>query len=288
MEEDVKKDEEVDELDEDLDKNSKPHESHEHHKHHEHHEHHSHSDHSHEGHSHPGHSHDKGDDIISIKKDTLWKYSTFILIAVVIIGSYFAFGGSTLFGNGDVIGDQPPTVLPPVGGKVEVSIDDDAVKGDVNAPVTIIEFTDYECPFCSRHYTSTMPQLQKEYIDTGKVKYVVRDFPLGFHTQAQKSAEAAECAGEQGKYFEMHDKLFDNGVQGGVSSFKQFAGQIGLNQGDFDSCLDSDKMASEVQKDSQDGQKYGVQGTPAFFINGRLISGAQPFSAFKQAIDAEL
>ncbi len=281
MEEDVKRDEEVDELDEDLDEEVKKDGEGDtvHHTHKE--------DHSHESHSHHGHSHDKSDDMISIKKDTLWKYSTFILIAVVLIGGYFAFSGNSFPTTGNV-GNQPPVGLPPVGGKVEVSIDDDSVKGDVDAKVTIIEFTDYECPFCARHYTSTMPQLQKEYIDTGKVKYVVRDFPLGFHTQAQKAAEAAECAGEQEKYFEMHDKLFDNGVQGGVSSFKQFAGQIGLNQGDFDSCLDSGKMESEVKKDMKDGQSYGVQGTPAFFINGRLISGAQPFSAFKQAIDAEL
>ena len=225
-------------------------------------------------------------DTIKIRKDALWKYSTFILLGVLIIGWYMTSDGSTGVANN--AGNQPSQLPPTAGEKVKVSADDDAFKGDKNAPVTIIEFSDYECPFCTRFYTQTLAQIQKEYIDTGKVKFVYRDFPLGFHQNAQKAAEAAECAGEQDKYFDMHDKLFENGVTGGVASFKQFAGQIGLNQGDFDNCLDSGEMADEVKKDMADGQSYGVQGTPAFFVNGKLISGAQPFSAFQQAIDAEL
>ena len=225
-------------------------------------------------------------DTIKIRKDALWKYSTFILLGVLIIGWYMTSDGG--FDGANNAGNKPFQSPPTAGKVVEASADDDAFKGDKNAPVTIIEFSDYECPFCTRFYTQTLVQIQKEYIDTGKVKFVYRDFPLGFHQNAQKAAEAAECAGEQDKYFELHDKLFDNGVAGGVASFKQFAGQIGLNQGDFDNCLDSGKMASEVKKDFQDGQSYGVSGTPAFFVNGQVISGAQPFSAFKQMIDAEL
>jgi protein-disulfide isomerase len=225
-------------------------------------------------------------DTIKIRKDALWKYSTFILLGVLIIGWYMTSDGG--FGEANNAGNKPFQSPPTAGEKVKVNADDDAFKGDKNAPITIIEFSDYECPFCTRFYTQTLAQIQKEYIDTGKVKFVYRDFPLGFHQNAQKAAEAAECAGEQDKYFELHDKLFDNGVAGGIASFKQFAGQIGLNQGDFDNCLDSGKMASEVKKDFQDGQSYGVSGTPAFFVNGKLISGAQPFSAFKQVIDAEL
>ena len=225
-------------------------------------------------------------DTIKIRKDALWKYSTFILLGVLIIGWYMTSDGSTGVANN--AGNQPSQLPPTAGEKVKVSADDDAFKGDKNAPVTIIEFSDYECPFCTRFYTQTLAQIQKEYIDTGKVKFVYRDFPLGFHQNAQKAAEAAECAGEQDRYFDMHDKLFENGVAGGVASFKKFAGQSGLNQGDFENCLDSGEMTSEVKKDFQDGQSYGVSGTPAFFVNGKLISGAQPFSAFKQMIDAEL
>ena len=167
-------------------------------------------------------------------------------------------------------------------------IDDDDVKGDPNAPVTIIEFSDFECPFCARFYSQTLGQIDAKYIQTGKAKLVYRDFPLGFHPQAQKAAEAAECAGEQGKFWEMHDKLFEDGVQGGVTSFKQFAKDIGLTPGEFDSCLDSGEMSAEVQKDFQDGQRVGIRGTPGFVINGELISGAQPFQAFEEVIEAKL
>ena len=171
---------------------------------------------------------------------------------------------------------------------VKVSIDDDAVLGDENAKVTMIEFSDYECPFCGRHFEQTYPQIKKEYIDTGKVKLVFRDFPLSFHPQAQKAAEAAECAGEQGKYFEMHDKLYSNQESLSVDNYKKWAKEIGLDTAKFNDCLDSGKMASEIAKDMADGTSYGVKGTPGFFINGKPVSGAQPFSVFKQAIDAEL
>jgi len=202
--------------------------------------------------------------------------------------------------DGSLAGSLTPltgSVIAPTGGSdtvgsggsvVDVSIDDDAVKGDANAPVTIIEFSDYECPFCGRFYSDTLPQIISEYIDTGKVKLVYRDFPLNFHPQARKAAEAAECAGEQGKYYEMHDLLFEKGVSGGESSFKQYAKDIGLDSSEFDSCLDSGEMADEVQKDLDDGTAAGVSGTPGFFINGRQLSGAQPFSAFKTIIDEEL
>lgn len=171
---------------------------------------------------------------------------------------------------------------------IKEMMDDDAVKGSQDAPVTIVEFSDYECPYCGRFYRDTLGQIEKQYIDTGKVKLVYRDFPLGFHKDAQKAAEAAECAGEQGKYYEMHNLLFEKGVAGGSSSFKSYASEIGLDRGEFDSCLDSGKMASEIAKDSKDGQALGVRGTPAFFINGKMISGAQPFSVFKAEIEAAL
>jgi protein-disulfide isomerase len=171
---------------------------------------------------------------------------------------------------------------------MEELIDDDAVKGDPNAPVTIVEWSDFECPFCTRFYTQTLGQIESEYIETGKVKFVYRDFPLGFHPNAQKAGEAAECAGEQGKYWEMHDKLFDDGVEGGVASFKQYASDLGLNTADFNNCLDSGAQAQEVKDDMAAGSAAGIRGTPGFVINGEIISGAQPFSVFKAAIDKAL
>ena len=124
--------------------------------------------------------------------------------------------------------------------------------------------------------------------ETGKVKIVVRDFPLSFHPHAQKAAEAAECAGEQGNYWAMHDKLFGNQSSLGVDNYKEWAGELGLDQARFDECLDSGAMAEEIQKDMADGSAYGVDGTPIFFINGRMLSGAQPFTVFDAAIKEAL
>ena len=171
---------------------------------------------------------------------------------------------------------------------VDVSADDDPVKGEATAPVTIIEFSDYQCPFCGRFWQDTLPSLEKDYIATGKVKFVYRDFPLSFHPYAQPGAEAADCAGDQGKYWEYHDKIFASQASLSDSSWEQFATDIGLNLNTFKTCFSSGKHRAEVQKDFNDGQAAGVSGTPAFFINGKLISGAQPYSVFKQIIDAEL
>lgn len=172
-----------------------------------------------------------------------------------------------------------------------VDIDDDAVKGLDSAPVTIIEFSDYQCPFCARFYSETLSKIDEKYIQTGKVKMVYRDFPLAFHEYAQKSAEAAECSGEQGKFWEYHDLLFENQAewsQQGISKFKEYAELLRLDRNRFDKCLDEGEMAEEVKKDLADGTKAGVEGTPAFFINGKFVSGAQPFSVFEEIIEEEL
>ncbi len=226
-------------------------------------------------------------------KWTAWAAAIQIVLLLVVIFQLNGLGNATI--QGAAVG--LPSARAPSGGNVPVPsptvnmeslIDDDAVLGDDDAPVTMVEFSDYECPFCGRFYSQTLPQIKEEYINKGKVKLVYRDFPLNFHPQAQKAAEAAECAGEQDKYYEMHDLLFTQGVQGGVASFKQYASQIGLNTAKFNDCLDSGKMISEIRKDLADGSAAGVQGTPAFFINGVEVSGAQPFQVFQQIIDAEL
>ena len=179
--------------------------------------------------------------------------------------------------------------------EVVVSMNDDPVKGDLNAPVTIIEFSDFQCPYCGRFFQSTLQEIERDYIKTGKVRYVFRDFPLDFHKQAPKASEAANCAGEQGKYWEMHDKLFENQNALMVDKLRQYAAEVGLEPGPFDACLDSGKYAEEINRDVEDGKKAGVSGTPSFFIGksqgkgkeitGKKIIGARPYESFKQVID---
>ena len=221
--------------------------------------------------------------------DVFWKITTVALIVILAVVAFRGNSGNgttggTAFPTGAAVGDNPtPSAI-----DIEALLDDDAVRGDKDAPVTIVEWSDFECPFCARFFEQALPSIEEEYIKTGKVKLVYRDFPLSFHTNAQKAAEAAECAGEQGKYWEMHDLLFAQGVQGGVAGFKQYAKTLGLNTAKFDTCLDSGAMAGEVQQDMADGAAVGIQGTPGFIVNGKLVSGAQPFAVFKQVIDAEL
>jgi protein-disulfide isomerase len=179
--------------------------------------------------------------------------------------------------------------------------DDDPMMGSQDATITLIEFTDYQCPFCSRHFEQTYPQLKKDYIDTGKVKYVLRDFPLSnIHPNAQKAAEASECADDQGKFWEMHDKLFTSqqewsnlGLADAIAKFKQYAGAMGVNASSFASCLDEGKYDQEVKDDLSDGSAAGIDGTPGFWILGpddqkQQISGAYPFDTFKQTFDGML
>ena len=231
------------------------------------------------------------DEAVTMKKSTL------MIASIVVV---FAFGfllGRYVFPEG-VTGAAVATGQPQAAG---ATADDDPVLGNPNAEVTIIEFSDYQCPFCRKFWTDTLPQIEKEYIGTGKVKLVFRDFPLSFHPNAGPAAEAANCAREKGgdeAYYKMHDKIFSeqNKLDGGTVQstifdgwdskvLKQWAKDLGY---DIGSCLDSGKYASEVQKDFDDGANAGVSGTPAFFVNGQILEGAQPFSVFKQVIDSKL
>ena len=173
------------------------------------------------------------------------------------------------------------------GANPQVSPDDDPSWGPVDAPVTIVEFGDYQCPFCKTFWDETLPQIQDTY--EGLVRFVYRDSPLtSIDTDAQKAAEASECADDQGRFWEYHALLWANQQELDVASLKTYAGELGLNTATFDDCLDSGKNAQEVQKDYNDGVSYGVTGTPWFFINGQQLPGAQPFSEFQTVIDGLL
>lgn len=176
-----------------------------------------------------------------------------------------------------------------VGGKVEVDYGDAPFKGDEDALVTIVEWSDYECPFCARFYRDSLQLIEENYIETGKAKLVYMDFPLSNHRNAQKAAEAARCFGEQADYFDYHDLLFERQSQGfSVEKFKQWAVELGADGNVFDICLDSGKHAADVRADMSYGASLGITGTPGFLINGVLVSGAQPYEVFEQIIEAEL
>jgi protein-disulfide isomerase len=184
--------------------------------------------------------------------------------------------------------------------RATVSIDDDYCLGSEDAPVTIIEFSDYQCPYCQLFWAQTMPIIIGEYIDKGLVKFVYRDLPLDSHPNAPKAAEATECAGDEGKFWDMHNKIFGSldewgGSEDAPSLFKGYAAELDLDEDAFADCLDSGKYTEEVQKDSQEGIEVilgargdGRYGTPAFFVNGIFLSGPQEFATFQQIIESEL
>ncbi|HET7291289.1 MAG TPA: thioredoxin domain-containing protein [Vicinamibacteria bacterium] len=169
--------------------------------------------------------------------------------------------------------------------RVAVEVADAPTKGSAGAPVTIVEFSDFECPFCVRA-RATLKRIAEVYGD--KVRIAFRDYPLPNHAKAPKAAEAADCAGDQGKFWEMHDKLFGASPKLDVADLKRYAGELGLDAAGFDACLDDGRHAASVKADVEAGAGYGVSATPAFFINGRLLSGAQPFERFAEVIDDEL
>ena len=166
--------------------------------------------------------------------------------------------------------------------------------GDPDAPVTIIEYTDYQCPFCSRYFDDTFTQIRDKYIDSGLVYYVFKDFPLTqIHPQAVKAAEAARCAAEQDSYEAMHDQIFLqqaawSGSPTADDLFKQFAQDLQLDSAAFAECLDSGRQEAAVLADLEEGRRVGVNGTPSFLINGHSLSGAQPFAIFEEAIEGFL
>lgn len=174
-------------------------------------------------------------------------------------------------------------------------LDTDPKIGQASAPLVMVEFSDFQCPFCKRYYDETYAQIKSMYLDTGKMQLVFRDFPLSFHQNAESAAVAAECAHEQGKWEEMHDMLFEKQIEWenvGAAKYKEYAQTLGLDTGKFNSCVDSAKYVQEVGVDFNAGVAAGIQGTPSFFIgkregNAQKIVGACPFDTFQKAIAAE-
>jgi protein-disulfide isomerase len=181
--------------------------------------------------------------------------------------------------------------------RAPISVHGAPFKGDRNAAITLVEFSDYECPFCGRYFRDTLGQIERDYIKTGKLKYVFRDFPLeAIHPRAFKAAEAAHCAGEQGRYWQMHDRLFGHQSALDRDHLAGHAKALSLDLPPFEQCLDSERHAALIRKSLNEGQQAGVRATPTFFLGhtdadgGSLktpltIVGAQPYANFKQALD---
>jgi len=188
---------------------------------------------------------------------------------------------------------QPQQAAPPsrqpAAQAANIKLDGLPYLGSPDAKVTVVEYSDFQCPFCTRAFP-TVKQVLKDY--NGKIKFYYKHFPLSFHQNAQKAAEAYECALDQGKQWEYHDKLFENSQGDGsglnVPDLKRYAAELELDATAFNSCLDGGQKASKVGADTAEGSQNGVSGTPTFFINGEALVGAQPYSAFKAVIDAKL
>lgn len=249
--------------------------------------------------------------------------SSTVLVILLIIASYFlgSFTSKLQLKNGSGSNNQVvqaqaaaaqpnqvPSQIAPAqqypSNPVKVSIAGDPILGDKNAELTLVEFSDYECPFCKKTFTELLPELKKDYIDTGKLRLVYKDLPLPFHQNAAKEAEAAQCAKDQGgdvAYFKYHDQIFTKTSGGGagiaLDQLPILAEEINLNVVQFQKCLDDGKFKAEVNKDLAEAQKVGANGTPTWFlgktgssdtIEGTIIVGAQPYTIFKTAIDKAL
>lgn len=201
----------------------------------------------------------------------------------------------------DILRRQPTAAAAPaVPRDIVLTVSDAQFKGNANATLTLVEFTDYECGFCARHVKETFPQLERDYIATGKMKYVFRNFPLeSIHKKAFKAHEAATCAGEQGKFWEMHDRLFASQAALTPADITGYAQAIGLDMQKFQGCFNVGLHTEQIRKDIAEGQKAGVTATPVFFLGvttpnsptlkvAKTIIGAKAYSAFKEEIDALL
>lgn len=213
------------------------------------------------------------------------------LAAVLVLGFALGYGAAKL--RDGLVSESPSAsssgsvfdgTVSTAAGPIRVNVAGRPAKGPERAAVVLVEFTDYQCPYCARHFRETYDELLSS--NAKHLRYVVRNFPVSsLHPNAQKAAEAAECAFEQGRFWEYHNVLFQRSPVLPLDSLKRIAAQLGLNASRFGKCLDSGEKETVVRQDVQDGRRYGVRGTPTFFINGRILVGAQPIGVFQAEID---
>lgn len=225
-----------------------------------------------------------------MNKDYLLPVS--ILVAGVLIAGAVLYSAGLK--NQPVIPGGPSAPEVVTGEELEL-IKDDVVLGDLDAPVTLIEYSDFQCPFCGRFFSQSEPKIREEYVKTGQVKFVYRHFAF-LGPESLAAANAAECAKDQGKFWQYHDELFNSEILDSTennnnlsrSFFLSLARKVGLNETDFSSCLDQNKYENKIQNDYAVAQKLGVNSTPTVFVNNKKLVGALPYAQFKAEIEAEL
>ncbi len=211
------------------------------------------------------------------------KKRTFFKVAMIIFGLMLILAACSMYISQSQV--APSSETNPILEPLPPDIDADPSLGPADAKVTIVEYADFECPFC-QSVQETLKTLMKEY--AGQVRLVFKNYPIGSHGNAIIAAEAGECANEQGKFWEMHDKIFSSSPSLEEKDLKKYAEETGLDIAGFNACFDSGKYREEVGRDIADGGRLSVDGVPAFFINGRSLIGAQPIEGFRKIIDEEL
>ncbi len=221
---------------------------------------------------------------MSIRRSYPKRKSFFPLIDLIIPVVFFlGLGGGYLLWGGNRTPDAAGTAQVR---RVDVSTDDDPSIGPEDAPVTIIEFSDYQCPYCQTWYQQVYEQLLASY--PNQIRFVYRDLPLPMHPESIPAAEAADCAGEQDAYWKYHDALFGGQYGLNRAAYEQYAADLGLDAKAFTDCLDSQRYQDEIQADAREATSVGINSTPTFVVNGRVLIGALPFANFQAVIDEEL
>ena len=235
----------------------------------------------------------QNDDTITIHRWQVYTALMPVLFLVGLVAGYFVWGwnGGQLAKTAAKLANpaqsKSSTLVPtPKAVRYDVPAGDAPALGPANAKVTVIEFSDFECPFCRQWQQEVYPQLMAAYGD--KIRFVYRNFPLSGHASAIPAAEASLCANEQGKYWEYHDKLFSMELPLETASYQKYASDLGLDTSKFNTCLSTHRYLAKIQADVDFATKLGVDQTPTFFIDGLAVLGAQPFSFFQQVIDQEL
>jgi protein-disulfide isomerase len=231
------------------------------------------------------------EDTITFKRSHFYSVLVVIAFAIGILTGYFVWGRNSAstraVANNPSAAQAPAATQAPRYVRYEVATDGFPSMGPADAPIVIVEFSDFQCPFCQRFYDQTYKQLMAAY--PGKIRFVYRHLPLtSIHPEAFPAAEASMCANEQNAFWPFHDKIFENQDKLGSGLYLQIASDLNLNTSAFEDCVNTNKYKDQVQADSDFALGLGVQSTPTFFINGLALVGAQPLTAFTQIIDKEL